>query len=154
EDWGKWGQGTADEIWARFYLNNTLHALYDWAESCGVKWTDMKFKEGNRVMRWHRPDNNGLGLMTALIKTADSLPHIKFMTSTSAGKLLTRNGRVWGVTATNGKKESFEIYSRSVVVATGGFNSNLDMVLENRPEFRPSRSWKARASAQRARVTK
>ncbi len=136
EDWVKWGQGAADEIWARFYLEHTLHDLYHWAESCGVKWTDMKFQEGNRVMRWHRPDNNGLGLMTALIKTADSLPHIKFMTSTSAGKLLTRNGRVCGVTATNGKKESFEIYSRSVVVATGGFNSNLDMVLENRPEFK------------------
>lgn len=136
EDWVKWGQGAADEIWARFYLEHTLHDLYHWAESCGVKWTDMKFQEGNRVMRWHRPDNNGLGLMTALIKTADSLSHIKFMTSTSAGKLLTRNGRVCGVTATNGKKESFEIHSKCVVVATGGFNSNLDMVLENRPEFK------------------
>jgi predicted oxidoreductase len=29
-----------------------------------------------------------------------------------------------------------EIHSKAVVVATGGFNSNLDMVLENRPEFR------------------
>ncbi len=93
EDWVKWGQGAADEIWARFYLEHTLHDLYHWAESCGVKWTDMKFQEGNRVMRWHRPDNNGLGLMTALI-------------------------------------------NKSVVVATESFNSNLDMILENRPEFK------------------
>ena len=71
EDWIKWGGGAADEVWARYYLEHTLHDLYHWAESCGAKWVDMKFQEGNRVLRWHRPDNNGLGLMTALIKTAE-----------------------------------------------------------------------------------
>jgi flavocytochrome c len=135
EDWVKWGGGAADEVWARFYLEHTLHDLYHWAESCGAKWVDMKVQEGNRVHRWHRPDNNGLGLMTALIKTAETLPNIKFMTSTAAGNLLMENGRVGGVIATR-NSETVEIHSRTVVVATGGFNSNLDMVLENRPEFK------------------
>jgi flavocytochrome c len=136
EDWVKWGQGAADEVWARFYLEHTLHDLYHWAEGCGVKWVDMKFQEGNCCFRWHRPDNNGLGLMTAFIKTAESLPNIKIMRSTTAGKLLTQNGGVSGVMATNGKNETAEIHSKTVIVATGGFNSNLDMVLENRPEFK------------------
>ena len=136
EDWVKWGQGSADEEWARFYIEHTLHDLYFWAESHGAKWIDMKSQEGNRAMRWHRPENNGLGLMTALIKSAESLPSIKIMTSTTAGKLITRNGKVCGVTAANAKNETFEIHSKTVVVATGGFNSNLDMVLENRPEFK------------------
>ncbi|MGH7827868.1 MAG: FAD-dependent oxidoreductase [Candidatus Binatia bacterium] len=136
EDWVKWGQGSADEQWARFYIEHTLHDLYFWAESCGAKWVDMKFQEGNRVQRWHRPDNNGLGLMTALIKFAESLPNVKIMTSTSAGKLLTDGGKVRGVIATNGRNESIEIHCKAVVVATGGFNSNLDMILENRPEFK------------------
>ena len=139
EDWVKWGQGAADEVWARFYLEHTLHDLYHWAESCGAKWVDMKFQEGNRVFRWHRPDNNGLGLMTALIKTAESLPNIKILTSTTAGQLLIQDGRVCGVTATSSKNEPLEIHSKSVVVATGGFNSNLDMVLEHRPEFKTSK---------------
>ncbi|TMA64725.1 MAG: FAD-binding protein [Deltaproteobacteria bacterium] len=135
EDWVKWGGGAADEIWARFYLEHTLHDLYHWAETCGAKWVDMKFQEGNRVLRWHRPDNNGLGLMTALIKNAQALPNVTIMTSTKAGKLLTQDGRVCGVTATrNG--ETLEIRSKVVLVATGGFNSNLDMVLEHRPEFK------------------
>ncbi len=136
EDWIKWGQGAADEVWARFYIEHTLHDLYHWAESCGVKWVDMKSQEGNRVLRWHRPDNNGLGLMTALIKTAESIPNIQIMTSTSAGKLLTRNGCVCGATVTNQANGNLEIHSKTVVVTTGGFNSNLDMVLENRPEFK------------------
>lgn len=135
EDWVKWGQGAADEVWARFYLEHTLHDLYHWAEGCGVKWVDMKFQEGNCCFRWHRPANNGLGLMTAFIETAESLPDIKIMTSTTAGKLLTQNGRVCGVIATNSKNETAEIHSKTVIVTTGGFNSNLDMVLENRPEF-------------------
>jgi len=135
EDWIKWGGGQADEVWARYYLEHSLHDLFHWAESCGVKWVDMKFQEGNRVYRWHRPDNNGLGLMTALIKTAQALPNITILTSTKADNLITQNGRVCGVTA-NRAGEAVEIHSKNVVVGTGGFNSNLEMVLEHRPEFK------------------
>ena len=135
EDWVRWGGGAADEVWVRFYLEHTLHDLYYWAESCGTKWIDMKSQEGNRVTRWHRPENNGLGLMTALIKTAQSLPNITIMTSVNADKLLTRNGRVVGVMAIK-HNETIEIQSKAVVIATGGFNSNLEMVLEHRPELK------------------
>jgi flavocytochrome c len=134
-DWVKWGGGAADEVWARYYLEHTLHELYHWAEGCGVKWVDMKTQEGNSVLRWHRPDNNGLGLMTALIKTAETIPNITIMTAASAGKLLTQNGRVCGVTATR-NNETLDLRSKAVVVATGGFNSSLEMVLEYRPEFK------------------
>lgn len=138
EDWVKWGQGAADEAWARFYIEHTLHDLYHWAEGCGVKWVDMKFQEGNRVLRWHRPENNGLGLMTALIKTAESSPNIQLMTSVSAGKLLVADGQVCGVTATR-DNETFDIRGKALIVATGGFNSNLEMVLQHRPELKKFR---------------
>ena len=137
EDWVKWGQGSADEQWARFYIEHSLHDLYFWAEKFGVKWVDMKFQEGNRVLRWHRPDNNGLGLMTPLINAVQSNGAARIMTGTGATKILTRNGRVCGVRATQVKSgETTEIHSKTLVVATGGFNSNLDMVLEYRPEFK------------------
>lgn len=135
EDWIAFGGGQADEIWARYYLEHSLHDLYHWAAGCGIRWVDLKFQEGNRVLRWHRPDNNGLGLMTALIKTAEAQPNITIMKSAKAGKLVSKDGRVAGLTATrNG--ETFAIQSKTLVVATGGFNSNLDMVLEHRPEFK------------------
>jgi flavocytochrome c len=135
EDWVRWGGGAADEVWARYYLEHTLHDLYHWAEECGAKWVDMKFQEGNRVLRWHRPDNNGLGLMIALIKTAKSTPNITIMTSTSADRLLTKSGRVSGVAATR-NSQAIEIRAKAVIVATGGFNSNLDMILAHRPELK------------------
>ena len=140
EDWVKWGQGSADEIWARYYIEHSLHDLYFWAEKYGVKWVDMKVQEGNRVHRWHRPENNGLGLMTALIKGMEARGATEILTGTAAEKLMTQDGKVCGVTATSMKNgERTEVRSKTLVVTTGGFNSNLDMVLEFRPEFKSFR---------------
>ncbi len=137
EDWVRWGQGAADEVWARFYIEHSLHDLYFWAEQFGVKWSDLKFQEGNRAHRWHRPKNNGLGLMAALIDAAQTNAATQILTGVAGSKILTRNGRVCGVKATNVKSgEATEIQSKALVVTTGGFNSNLDMVLESRPEFK------------------
>jgi flavocytochrome c len=137
EDWVKWGQGAADEEWARYYIEHSLHELYFWAEKYGAKWIDMKFQEGNRVFRWHRPNNNGLGLMTALIDGIKAKGATQVLTSTAAENILTQGDRVCGVRATNGKSgETTDIRAKTVIVASGGFNSNLDMVLEARPEFK------------------
>src|ERR1700704_4315385 len=67
EDWIAWGGPSADAVWARYYIEHTLHDLYHWAESLGVKWVDLKIQEGNSVLRWTRAERNGLGLMTRLI---------------------------------------------------------------------------------------
>ncbi len=67
KDWIEWGGPSADAVWARYYIEHTLHDLYRWSEGLGVKWVDLKFQEGNSVMRWTRAERNGLGLMTHLI---------------------------------------------------------------------------------------
>ncbi|MEE9522270.1 MAG: FAD-dependent oxidoreductase, partial [candidate division NC10 bacterium] len=137
EDWVKWGQGAADEPWARFYLEHSLHDLYFWAEGLGVKWVDMKFQEGNRVPRWHRPANNGLGITSAIINAAKARGVTEILTSTPADKIIMNNGRISGISAVNAKSgDPIEISSKAVLIATGGFNSNLDMVLEARPDLK------------------
>jgi len=138
EDWVKWGQGAADEVWARYYIEHSLHELYFWAEKLGVKWVDFKAQEGNRAVRWHRPGNNGLGLTSAIIEAAQKLGVDKILTSTRVTKILTRNGKVSGLEAVDAKSgDPIQIQSRTLVIASGGFNSNLDMVLEVRPELKP-----------------
>lgn len=140
EDWVKWGQGSADEPWARFYLEHSLHDLYFWAEGLGVKWVDMKFQEGNRVSRWHRPANNGLGITSAIINAAQARGVKDILTSTPADKIIMNNGRVSGISAVDVKSgDPVEISSKTVVIASGGFNSNLDMVLEARPDLKGSK---------------
>jgi flavocytochrome c len=137
EDWVKWGGGAADEPWARYYIDHSLHDLYFWAEGLGLKWIDFKFQEGNRVLRWHRADNNGLGLVTVLMDTARNRGLTEIHTSTEVTEIIMDRGRACGVKAIHLQSgRPMEIRSRTVIVATGGFCSNLDMIHEVRPELR------------------
>src|SRR5262245_5281553 len=137
EDWVAWGRGSADEVWARYYIEHTLHDLYFWAETHGAKWMDLKFQEGNRVLRWHRPDGSGFGLMKALVDSMMACAAADVLTSTRATRLLTDRGRVSGVRAADTKNGDVTVIrSKTVIVTTGGFSSNLEMVLEAKPELR------------------
>src|SRR6185503_11168531 len=95
-DWIAWGGPAADEVWARYYIEHTLHDLYHWAERFGVTWADLKAQEGNTVQRWTRADRNGFGLMTHLIdgyrKAAGEI-----VTETEITGLRRAGGRVVGL---------------------------------------------------------
>jgi flavocytochrome c len=136
KDWMAWGGPSADEVWARYYIEHSLHDLHDWAGGFGVKWVDLKLQEGNSVMRWTKTDRNGLGLMEHLIegyrgKGGEIVP------DTEVTALTVQDGRVTGFGGRNAKTgEPVEVVSKAVVMTTGGFNSNVDMVLENAPHLR------------------
>jgi len=135
-DWMNWGGPSADAIWARYYLEHSLHDLYYWAEALGVEWVDMKPQEGNSVMRWTRPVGNGQGLTQTLIDSFKSKGG-KIITNTEIFDITAKNGRVVGFTGrTTGSNEEVIVKSKAVVATTGGFNSNLDMVLDVRPELK------------------
>lgn len=135
DDWMKWGGPSADAIWARYYIEHSLHDLYHWAETLGVKWLDMKPQEGNSVMRWTRAERSGLGLTTHLIDGYKERGG-EIITNTEITGLKTDNGRVTGVTGKNTETgEDVEVSCKTVLITTGGFNSNLDMVLEAKPEL-------------------
>ena len=135
-EWMKWGGPSADEVWARYYIEHSLHDLYFWAESLGVKWVDMKAQEGNSVMRWTRSKGNGLGLMTHMIKAFRARDG-EIVANTEITGIKIADGRVTGLKGKNSETgEEVEVTSKVVLVSTGGFNSNIDMVLEFRPELR------------------
>jgi flavocytochrome c len=140
EDWVKWGKGSADEVWARFYIEHSLYDVYFWAERLGIKWVELWFMEGNRALRWHRPENNGLGLTTALIDAVRRRGVGDLFTSTAANGILMQDGRAAGVTTIDLKTgEASEIRAKSVVTASGGFAGNLDRLLDARPDLRRMR---------------
>ena len=70
KDWIRWGQGEADEEWARYYIEHSLHDLYEWLEGLGVVWGDVNLAEGNSVPRFHRPRRMGRGIANRLFRTA------------------------------------------------------------------------------------
>ncbi|HEY7244146.1 MAG TPA: FAD-dependent oxidoreductase [Xanthobacteraceae bacterium] len=139
DDWIRWGGPSTDALWARYYIDHTLHDLYRWSEALGVTWADLKEQEGNSVRRWTRSERNGLGLMTHLIDGFCSKGG-KLVAETEITRLRIENGRVGGLDGRNSRTgEPITVASRAVVVATGGFNSNLDMVLEHYPALRNDR---------------
>jgi flavocytochrome c len=140
EDWVKWGQGAADEPWARYYVEHSLHELYFWCERLGVTWLSLLQQEGNRVARWHRPRNHGLGIVEAILQALEKLGMPQVFTSTMATKLVMDAGKVCGVQARDTRSgEMLEIRSRSLVLASGGVASNLRKILELRPDLKQSR---------------
>ncbi len=136
KDWIEWGGPSTDVIWARYYIEHSLHDLYHWAEGLGVKWVDMKVQEGNSVQRWTRPERNGLGLMTGLI-TGFRKRGGEIVSETEIMGLSLEGGCVTGLQGRNTRTgERVTVRSKAVIVATGGFNSNLDMVLRYNPTLR------------------
>ena len=138
DDWIKWGGPAADPIWARYYIEHSLHDLYHWAENNGVAWIDIKPQEGNSVMRWTRADDSGRGLLTKLIASYKAKGG-KMITDARVTEISQDGGRVTGLIAATGPEgdaREIAISAKAVVVATGGFNSNLDMVLDARPDLK------------------
>ena len=144
KDWIEWGGPSADAVWARYYIEHTLHDLYHWAERLGVRWVDLKAQEGNSVLRWTRPERNGLGLMTHLIESFRTKGG-EIIPETEITALRLEGGRVTGLEGCNAKTgEPVAVSSKAVVVATGGFNSNLEMVLEFKPALGNHKAGAAR----------
>ena len=137
QDWIDWGGPSADEVWARYYIEHTLHDLYHWAEGFGVRWVDLKFQEGNSALRWTRPERSGLGLTSQLIEGLCRKGG-EIVTETEITAVNVERGRaVTGLQGRNARTgEPVAVTSKAVVVATGGFNSNLDMVIEFCPALK------------------
>lgn len=136
EDWMRQGQGAADEAWARYYIERSDDDLFEWAAERGVEWTAVRQNEGNTVPRWHQPRNAGRGLWDALYNTALDRGAETWLTGTAARELLFSDDRVVGVlvedTASGARTE---IQAAAVIMGTGGFASNLEMVLAHRPDL-------------------
>ena len=62
---------------------------------------------------------------------------VQTLLNTTATELLTdANGAVVGVKATGSTGETITVNAKAVVLTTGGFGANLDMVTEYKPELK------------------
>ena len=135
KDWMQWGGASADAVWARYYIEHSLHDLYHWAEEQGVKWVMVRQQEGNSVGRWHRADLGGAGLMSRLIY-AFRAKGGEIVCNADIAKINQSNRRITGAEgADTDTGAKIEVSARTVLVAAGGFASNVDMVLKYRPEL-------------------
>jgi fumarate reductase flavoprotein subunit len=99
--------------------------IYSWLLSVGVTFEEEKFD-----VRGLTPVGTGAGVVTALLNTAEK-EGVQIFYNTEAQSLIAEDGRVTGVVAVNGDGEEVSYFATNgVVLATGGYGSNAEMVAE------------------------
>lgn len=103
----------------------------EWVNEIGGDLSEVGMFGGASVKRIHKP-KGGSAVGPMLVQTFNSNLeelNIPVMLETSADKIFVEDGKVTGVKASNSDGE-FTIECKSVVLATGGFGANSDMVVK------------------------
>ena len=137
-DFLQWGEDP-DLEWVQYYANNSAQEIGSWLEALGVTWGALRQMPGNSVPRFHESNGRGLGLVTPIYRETLRYPNVSFRWNFRVTELLIEEGRVAGVNGEDTRSGVHaEIRADRVVLATGGFQSNLAMVLLHWPDELPA----------------
>ena len=136
------GKGINDPELVETLCANSADAI-DWLDEHGITLHNVSSFGGASVKRIHRPVNAegktvSVGsYMIPLLQENCEKAGVKMMLDTTATEILTdANGAAVGVKATGASGETVTVNAKAVVLATGGFGANLDMVVEYKPELK------------------
>lgn len=128
----------ADADWVQLYTKDSRSRVYDWLIENGVKIESLfpSTIAGNSVRRQHLVTNRGAGLVIPLYRQCLELPNLRFVWNTKVLSLIQEGGRIGGVRTLDVRTgNQGEYRGRAVVLATGGFQNNLDLVRQHWPEL-------------------
>lgn len=136
------GKGINDPELVETLCANSADAI-DWLDEHGITLHNVSSFGGASVKRIHRPVNAegktvSVGsYMIPLLQENCEKAGVKMMLDTTATEILTdANGAAVGVKATGASGETITVNAKAVVLATGGFGANLDMVVKYKPELK------------------
>ncbi len=113
----------------RAYIDKSASTI-DWLQNIGVHFEKLTSNYPGGYYTWHIYEGRGRAVIDALQKQFAAKGG-KLMLETPATKLITdKNGRVTGVIAKNSDGDEVRINAKAVVIATGGFGSNKEMLKE------------------------
>ncbi len=119
------------------FVNNAPITI-TWLTTLGADLSDVGLMGGSSVKRTHRPQG-GAAIGPHLIKVlkeATSQQNIEIRTSNKVVGLLSSGDAVTGVKVENADGSTYSIRSKAVVLATGGFGANLEMVTQLQPAYK------------------
>ena len=136
------GKGINDPELVETLCANSADAI-DWLDEHGITLHNVSSFGGASVKRIHRPVNAegktvSVGsYMIPLLQENCEKAGVKMMLDTTATEILTdANGAAVGVKATGASGETVTVNAKAVVLATGGFGANLNMVVKYKPELK------------------
>ncbi|WP_413528808.1 flavocytochrome c [Rahnella inusitata] len=109
----------------------------EWLAAKEIELNDITITGGMSIDRTHRPeDRSAVGgfLISGLVKNINKRD-IEVLLETSVAEILYENGAVTGVKVVDEYNDSRILNAKSVIVATGGFSANREMVVKYRPEL-------------------
>ena len=110
-----------------------------WLTGLGADLSDVGLMGGSSVKRTHRPQGGtaiGPHLMK-ILKFATSNKNIEIRTSNKVTGLLSAvDGSVTGVKVQNANGSTYSLTAKAVIIATGGFGANLEMVTSLQPSLK------------------
>lgn len=134
KDFTQWGED-ANADWVRYYVQHSRREIYDWLIEMGTQFTSVLPQGGNSVPRFHQPAGRGLGLVSPLYRECVKHPGITFVWNTQITGLIAERGRIVGARSKNLRTgEPRSLRAPAVILATGGFQSNLEMLREYWPK--------------------
>ncbi|WP_419092481.1 flavocytochrome c [Waltera sp.] len=135
------GKGINDPELVKTLCEGTADAI-DWLDENGITLHNVSSFGGASVKRIHRPVNEegkvvSVGAyMIPLLQENCEKRGIDIVLNTTVDTILTdANGAAMGVSGTDKDGNTVVVNAKSVILATGGFGANLDMVTQYKPEL-------------------
>ena len=136
------GKGINNPELVKTLVEGTAPAI-DWLDENGMSLHNVAAFGGASVKRIHRPVNEegkvvSVGAyLVPLMEKACQDRGVEFILNTTADTILTdANGQAVGVSGTDKDGNTVTVNAKAVVLATGGFGANLDMVASYKPELK------------------
>lgn len=133
----KGGHGTNDKEMLRFFVDNSASAI-DWLDSMDIKLNNLTITGGMSEKRTHRPEDGsavGKYLVDGLLKNVQE-EKIPVFVNADVKEITQKDGKVTGVKVKLNNKDEKTISSDAVVVTTGGYGANKDMIEKERPDLK------------------
>lgn len=122
-DYGHW-RGNAKMV--RAFVDKTASTI-DWMQSYGVKFEKLFSNYPGGLYTWHIYEGRGAGWIRLFHQKYAEMGQ-KLLMETPAKKLIEENGKVVGVVAENKDGDTITIRAGAVIIATGGFGANREMM--------------------------
>ncbi len=106
----------------------------DWLDSIGAPLPKIAFTGGSTNPRAHAPEDGsavGIYLVSAFKKQLEE-KNIPVLYNTTVTEIIMKDGRAVGVKA-DSETADYTINAKAVILATGGFGGNEQMIVENNP---------------------
>ncbi|MCZ2151623.1 MAG: FAD-dependent oxidoreductase [Bryobacterales bacterium] len=130
----------ANEEWVRLYARESKTLIYDWLTSMGVRFNGVSTggtgDTGNTFPRFHMNPQLGYGIISPIYRACLKSPGVTFHWNIEVTELVWEDGRVRGIRGRDTRTGAdIRMEAPAVLLATGGYESNLELVRKNWPSY-------------------